>query len=281
MVTFHPDSRLVGLMRSVAPQVAEVLIVDNGSEPDERALVRDTARDSGARVIQNEANRGVAAALNQGCDELSARGHRSILLLDQDALPEPDMVSRLLDVRAAAVAPERVAIVGSGTPFTAAQSRCRGRAWVEMREVITSGSLLDLDAMRVAGPFREDFFVDYVDVEYCLRLRRLGYVIVAACSVTMRHEVGSPQPRRFLFWTVTPSRHSAARRYYITRNRLQVWRRYGTAEPGYLVTDAIRFLKELVKLLLYEERRRAKLASVWRGARDAVRGRTGATIPVG
>lgn len=276
VVTFQPDARVEELMRVTAAQVGELLVVDNGSRQDRRAALLEAAAQVGAAVVQNETNRGIASALNQGCEALAARGYQWILLLDQDTLPSPDMVPSLLWARNACPAPDRVAIVGSATPFSASRRRCRGRVWLEMREVITSGSLLDVGAMRAAGPFRDDFFIDYVDIEYCLRLRRLGYVVIATCSVTMQHAVGDPAPRRFLFWTVTPTRHNAARRYYITRNRLQVWRRYGTSEPAFLATDGLKFCKELLKLLLYEDGRREKLASIWWGVHDAIRGRMGA-----
>jgi len=38
--------------------------------------------------------------------------------------------------------------------------------------VITSGSLLPLATYADIGPFREEFFIDFVDTDYCFRARK-------------------------------------------------------------------------------------------------------------
>jgi rhamnosyltransferase len=35
--------------------------------------------------------------------------------------------------------------------------------------IISSGSALSAAAYRKLGPFREDYFIEYIDIEYCLR----------------------------------------------------------------------------------------------------------------
>jgi rhamnosyltransferase len=74
---------------------------------------------------------------------------------------------------------------------------------------------------------------------------------------------------------VTPTNHSATRRYYITRNRLHVWREYVRHEPAYVMVDMLNSLKELAKLVLFEDDRANKLRSVMHGVSDALRGRSG------
>lgn len=278
IVTHNPDARLYTVLDRVSPQVGAVLVVDNGSSGDALPILADATARVRARVIRNADNLGIAAALNIGCAELARLGFARVLMLDQDSEPMPTMVEDLLRAYEACPWRERVGIIGSATPITAGQRVCRDREWVERTEVITSGSLLDLGVIPAVGRFREDFFIDYVDVEFCLRLRRAGFRIIAPCTPTMLHAVGEPSRRRFLLSTVTPSNHSARRRYYIARNRLSVWRLYGRREPRFLAADALRFVKELVKIVLYEDRKLRKLRGTARGARDAWRGNLGRLV---
>jgi hypothetical protein len=49
-----------------------------------------------------------------------------------------------------------------------------------------------------------------------------------------------------------------------------VWRSYLRTEPAYVARDAWSFLKDMIKLVLFEENRVSKLRAVSRGARDAL-----------
>ena len=72
----------------------ELIIVDNASTDGTRELLRElTQENSRVRLIQNETNRGFAAANNQGLAQ--ARG-RALILLNPDTLVTPGWVESLL-----------------------------------------------------------------------------------------------------------------------------------------------------------------------------------------
>ena len=137
---------------------------------------------------------------------------------------------------------------------------------------MTSGSLLRLAAYEKAGPFRDEFFIDFVDIEYCLRLHASGYRVIQAEQACLEHHVGTRiGPGGWLSVTT----HSPLRKYYKTRNRLRVWQEYGRLFPGYVWRDRSRFLLEFIRLLLFEPEKKAKLGMMWRGIHDYRRGRFG------
>jgi rhamnosyltransferase len=68
VTAFRPGDRLVALVVSLLPQVGRVVVVDDGSGPGYEAVL-DAVRAAGARVVQHETNRGIAAALNTGIAE--------------------------------------------------------------------------------------------------------------------------------------------------------------------------------------------------------------------
>lgn len=276
IVTYNPDERFCERLRVIQKQVGCVAIVDNGSSqiclPEEDLMTRQAIH-----VIRNGRNEGLAYALNQGCRFAVGRGYNWILTLDQDSDPELTLVDNLVAAWNACPFRERVGAVGSSyvTIKGALSSGYSKGAWREAVAVITSGMLFPAAVYQSVGPFREDFFIDYVDIEWSLRLRSRGYKIIVACQAVMFHRMGRPRVHRFLGKTVISTHHHALRRYYITRNRVTVWLRYFNAEPGYILRDMVSFLKEAAKIMLYEDAKVKKLVAILLGLGHALAGKLG------
>jgi rhamnosyltransferase len=275
VVTFDPDEELMRRLTIVREQVDGLVVVDNSLSASRREVVAQAVAATGATLVSNPQNLGIAAALNQGASRALESGYEWLLMLDQDTWPEPFMIDELARAYQACPFRDRLAIVGSAVPETQSYAYCRGRSWAEQEAVITSGSLLRLEAFQRGGPFREDFFIDYVDLEYCLRMRSLGYRVILTCRPTMQHHIGHPRRHRLVYRDVTPTHHSPLRRYYITRNRIVVWRQYARTEPRFVAWDAVACVKEAIKLLFFERDRGAKARAMARGVRDALAGRLG------
>lgn len=269
-VTYHPDPGLAVRVRALSGQVAHIVIVDNGSSELELAPIRDLVTEGTVALIPNGANLGVATALNQGLAWGEERGLDWIVTFDQDSAAEPRLVAEAARVYDAHH--PRIAVIGAGwVSRLGLGTACNSPDGIEVTHVITSGALHHVGIWRVLGGFREDLFIDYVDTEYCLRARTAGYSVVQGCVPTMTHAIGSPTRRRLINRFVTPSNHDRARRYYMTRNRMFVWRSYWRRESGYVVYDMKAAAKELIKLLLFETDRVGKLRAVLAGARDSNR----------
>src|SRR4051812_23363158 len=93
IVTYQPDLALLREIPAVAPQVSRVLVVDNGSTGN---LICSAGSHEKVEVISLHTNLGVATAHNVGIRRASKEGASHVLLLDQDSLPQPDMVEKLL-----------------------------------------------------------------------------------------------------------------------------------------------------------------------------------------
>lgn len=274
VVTYHPDIGLYDRVRKLVGVVDAIVIVDNGSTPAELAQVDRLVRDGIAHAIRNGRNLGIATALNQGVAWAADRGYPWALTLDQDTTPGPDVVveaARCFDVFQAS----RPAVIGASSDT----SSCRADPGRVVTWVLTAGALHSVAAWVDLEGFREDFFIDYVDIEFCLRARANRRAVVAACRPTIRHAVGHPVVHRTPLGTFTPSNHDRVRRYYITRNRIHVWRTYWRTERRYVAFDIKAAGKELVKILMFEADRGRKLMSIGRGLVDAMRGVTGPLGP--
>jgi rhamnosyltransferase len=282
LVTYHPDAEFPVRLRGIARQVGAVVIVDNGSAEAEVAMLRECAADPAVALVLNSENRGVACAMNAGIERAALLGYSWVLLLDQDSLVESDMVETLCAVRESFPDRKHLAIVGSNfwekhrrTPKANRFDSC-GAQWDEVAAVISTGSLLSLPAFSDIGPFREEFFIDYVDTEYCLRARAKGYRVLKTRRPLMFHSIGSPTQHRLLWMKKWTSNHSADRRYYIARNHTVMVRECGRYMLGsWVLISFFSCFKAWKRIALYEQSKRSKIAAVYLGWRDGIRGKMG------
>jgi rhamnosyltransferase len=276
MVSYHPDPELPRRVARILGQVGALVIVDNGSGDEARAMLARIAADARVSLVLNPANLGVARGLNLGVQQARASGFAWVLLLDQDSDLHDGMLRSLIEVLAAYPEAARVAVIGAGYGEETRPAREPWALWEEVESVITSGSLLPLALQAAIGPFREEFFIDYVDIEYCYRARSRGYRVLTTTQPLMSHTIGAPTEHTVLGVTKWTTNHSPDRRYYIARNDTVMLREYGGYPLGSWALKSLgRRLRTCRRIALYERSKVRKIAAVTAGWWDGVCGRMG------
>lgn len=204
IVIYHPgEEQLLRLVGAVAPGLREVVVFANSEvSPETEGSLAEAAAPTACRIIRPGANVGLGAAYDAFLASAREAGDLFVLLLDQDSLPPKDAVPRLADLHARlAAAGERPAVVGpqpldpQGQPMKIAPLPAPAPAGLRdeakrVSFVISSGSLVDVAAAEAIGPFREDYFIDGIDLEWCFRANARGFSIWVAERVTMDHSLG-------------------------------------------------------------------------------------------
>jgi rhamnosyltransferase len=295
VVTYHPDSEYPERLARILPQVGALVIVDNGSNEAELKMLREIAAHPSITLVPNAENLGVARALNIGMQR-AALNSSWALLLDQDSRVDRDMVQRLLAVYAAFPDKDHLAVIGSGfrdlnidaramdidTLDNATVGGASANAWEEKESVITSGSLVPLKAHAAVGPFREEFFIDYVDTDYCFRARAQGLRVIKTREPHMSHAIGAATRHGLLWMNKWTTNHSPDRRYYGARNDTVMLREYGNYRLGSWALKSLgRRLRTCKRIALYEQMKAAKIIAVMQGWWDGVRGHMGPRAQAG
>ncbi|MEV7529245.1 glycosyltransferase family 2 protein [Agrococcus sediminis] len=288
-VTYRPDEAAIGeVLARAAAQVRALVVLDNATPDADGAHWTERIRlPEGVDVERSATNAGLGAAYNRAAAIARERGARFVLLLDQDSLLEPGCVDALLrhaDRRAArgplgAVGPtfvdarsgETAPFVRFGFPLNRKFDAPAGGD-VDVDFLISSGSLIPLEALEAAGPFDEGLFIDSVDMEWCFRAKRAGLQLVGVADARMLHTIGDELVE--LPGGATMFVHSPLRLYMMTRNRVALWRRRGT--PGiWTAQDVPRMLFKLARMTAFAAPRIPNARAMLRGARDGWRGRQG------
>jgi rhamnosyltransferase len=278
VVTYFPRAGYAENFAALMPQVGKLLVVDNGSSEETFAPVEEAARRVGATVVRLGSNLGIATALNVGLKIAREEGFRWLATFDQDSRSTPGMIAEMTRAFESFPRPERLAVLSPayvdralGFSVRERQSEAAGEGWRVLATTMTSGNLVNIEIATAVGGFDDSLFIDYVDHEFCLRLRRHGYWVVEATRATLLHSLGRMERRWFVFKHVKITNHPVTRRYYMSRNRLIVWRLFWRQEPVWVIRDMRRFLFESMYVVLYEKQVGAKLSMSARGLRDGFR----------
>jgi rhamnosyltransferase len=271
VVFYNPLDEHFENIASYLDDVDCLFVVDNSEVPSSETA-RCLEGIAKVRYLPNRENLGIARALNIGAEMALESGCDFLLTMDQDSRACPGMVPTMLacldmiDAATAGILSPEYLPVGAG-PSLPSRSSCE-----EIPVVITSGNLLSLSAYNVAGPFRDDYFIDYVDHEYCLRLRSCGYKIFHVNNAFLKHQIGTITTHRCLYRKILLGNHSPIRRYYSFRNRFYFHETYRRLFPEYFRRFWRDTSRDVLWVLLYESDKIDKLKMMYRGYRDYCEG---------
>lgn len=294
IVTFHPDQDFPSRFDAIAEQVDKVFVVDNGSSSEAVSMLKSLVDKTEHQFIHNLENLGIAAALNQGAQAALADGYEWAVTLDQDSLPAKEMTRCLVETLARRSTNLEVALVGPSISFPSLEDAkplwvrakprykllfervtTRSEDLEDVTYIITSGALTNLNILQKLGFFREDYFIDYVDIEYCLRAKQANYAILVSASAHLEHRLGEISEKSIGAMKFRPRYHNEKRVYFLYRNRIITARKYTKHFPHWFLFDTVQTSYNLVRILAFENNRMQKFRSALRGTFDGLLGKTG------
>lgn len=278
IVTRHHDEELPNRIRDIQAQFSLVIVVDNGSPPASLEMLRTMAESPQVYLAENQANLGIATALNQGVDLALKRGFKWVVTLDQDTRIFADLLTTLISVYEKSG--KNNVMIGSNYWNAHKQQdfiRCTDNAagFRERKTLITSGSLMSSSMFSAIGLFRDDYFIDSVDHEFCLRARRYGWRILISCKPVMSQCIGSCVENASRLRRVMAFNHSPVRKYFIARNTVATVMSYFCQEPAWCVRQGLRLLSDFSSILLFEEDKIKKITAFIVGVAHGVAGKMG------
>ena len=270
IITYNTVNEFSKNVLSLKKHVGEVIVVDNGSNKETLSMLRGLKEE--ITLIELNENKGIAYALNRGIEYAVNNDFQWVLTLDHDSTVSDSMISNMLSVYNSIDESEKEKIVML-TPKHVEEkqmdvvSKSQENKWEYVLTEITSGALTKADFYK-NELYDEKLFIDLVDHDYCLRINSMGYKIIRVNSAILIHNLGESIQKKILGITITPTNHSALRRYYMSRNRKYIWNKYRGTFKEWVIKDKIRFLNEIVKIIAFEDEKLNKLKMIKLGLND-------------
>ena len=132
---------------------------------------------------------------------------------------------------------------------------------------ITSGNLVQVKVFDQIGPYDEGFFIDCIDFDFSLRLRKAGHSFCRVADAAMQHELGEVAGvpaflRRYY------ARHSPTRRYYMYRNFLYMIERYALDFPLFILKLTLSHVSLTVLIAFLDTNPQESYGAIGKGVRD-------------
>ena len=272
IVSYYPDQDFQQRLAALSRQFSAVFWVDNTADTAAAPMLKIN---NTLHYFPQKSNIGLAAALNVGGDEALRAGFDWVITFDQDSDPVPDFLEQ--HIACWKQSKSQPFIFGCNYYDVADHASPRFRKGEYVRKcptVITSGCLMFLPIWREVGMFCDDYFIDGVDHEICLRARSRGLVVARHGRVLMQHRIGE----KTADFKLLPYTHPALRKYYSTRNGVRNIRRYSLTDPLWVLRKCLSLGWELIILLLLEPDKELKIKAMRRGFVDALKGKSGRSL---
>jgi rhamnopyranosyl-N-acetylglucosaminyl-diphospho-decaprenol beta-1,3/1,4-galactofuranosyltransferase len=282
--------RQLDALRRQTRKIDEIIVVDNASSDDTLKLLASDYPE--VTVLNLPKNGGVGGAFSAGLAyTTTVKKHDWTWLLDDDSVPSAEALEKLLaGLQRLGEDAENTAILAPMAVHKETQLAYPGYFWRNglrppragaakeeisfVDIVISSGTLIRKEAIERVGLPRADFFMDCVDIELCLRLRRNGYRIAVVTDCRFDHAIGDPRRVNLFGFHRSWADHAPWREYYITRNELfTIWTYY----PDWKTKSSIvrRLLRHAAGVVLFGKHKMSCLRMMYHGFVDGRAGRLG------
>jgi GT2 family glycosyltransferase len=300
--------QLLDALLNQSEPIAEIILVDNASSDGTTRMIKQTFPQ--VTLFANPSNTGVGGGYAQGMEYAFKKGYNWIWLLDADSLPQVSALEQLMTalVNLMPVHP-RIGILAS-SPINPSTGQIYGgfiqkglfhevpkeithyKKLVLVDTVVSSGCLVRNQVVQDVGLPRTDFFMDFVDAEYNLRVRKKGYEIISVPTSIIYHQIG--KPRILKFHTASSSvcsrlakmsflsSHPAWRQYYAIRNELYTfWHEFRSYRALFRLMLAI--TAKLFETMIFDDADKIlRVKYIFLGIQDGLKKKLGKTIiPVG
>ncbi len=294
VVTCNASHTIVPTLKALTTQtrpLQHIIVVDNASHDNTRTLLKDwQAEDEQHRHVLLRGDRNLGSAQNLGFVQAKKLGAAWTLLMDHDSFADTQMLMMMEHSLSYYPHAEKLGIIApnlldvhskrqSYYPVINGQFKVSRVGFSSEKVyldavlgVIASGSLVRMSVYDDIGGMREDFEIDYLDKEFCLRVVRAGYQIIALRDAVLCHELGQAQDHKLGKWTITTTNHSPERVYTIFRNRVRTWYAHARAIPAFMLYDVAAMCYDILRMGMFEDNTTKKLSRAWRGFWDGMGG---------
>jgi len=238
IVTFNPlIHKVLNIVESLKNYDYRIIIVDNFSD-NQLEFKEVISGHSEIKFISLSNNLGIAYGQNIAINYAYENKFDYIIFFDQDSFINNSLISNLLFEFSNLSLSHNVAAIGprfidekKGFYFPALKFNKNGlidkvsveniKSPMEVSFLISSGTLVSINALRDIGLMRDEFFIDFVDTEWCFRALSKGYKLFMSEKAIMKHSIGDDTLKIANFNIPV---HSGFRRYYRIRNLFFMWK---------------------------------------------------------
>ena len=239
----------------------DVTIVLDNSKEDHKEQIFSVIKNPGKMLyIHFPYNIGLCAALNKGIEKAKKLGCEWALLMDSDSMFLTDIIgvytryltqNKMQDI--AVLAPVHIFDRSTEKKFCGSRS---------VKWTMTSGCLYRIDVFCRVGGFKKELFVDGLDIDYCYKIRTLGYKVIELSDAKLKHFPAETKSISFLRLKLSYGVASPWRYYMQARAIIWLILKY------HQVIDVFRYLYKWIKVVLLFDNKKKYIKEMLVGSKE-------------
>lgn len=229
VILYHPEKDILVNIDSYLHDVDHLYVYDN-SEVIDPKIKQCILALGNITYIGNGRNIGLSSAYNEVAKIAATKGMDWLITFDQDSRAASSMISKLKEFVESDICKKDVGIVA---PILSQSEELKGQKYITyLDKVYQSGAMFRLDILIELNGFDEILFIDYVDYEYCVRMRLAGYTIARVNNAILKHNINDEDVKEVFVDGIRLliNKYSPMRYYYISRNSLYCKDLYKTTD---------------------------------------------------
>ena len=258
VVLYNPTKDEIKNINTYLLNVGCAVVVDNSAQNNEQLVEKLVHDKDKVKYYTEQKNLGLCKAINLGVTLLKEKGCKWALLFDADSKLGSDIVSvykKAINAykgkSVALFAPVHMFERSKATPY---------RGYKNVDWSMTSGWLINIEIFERQNGFFEELFVDGLDMDYCFKSHKNGYLVVECGEAIINHHPA--ETRKFLgfkYGIALPYRY-----YMQARQLIWCWRRY--KKPKILGI----YLYKWAKVLLLFDHKIEYIKNMAKGTSDGI-----------
>ena len=227
VILYHPNRNFIENLATYQPFIDKIYVFDNTEKGCD--LKEQIIGFSKVEYFHDGVNNAIAKRLNTAAKKAISEGFDWLLMMDQDSKFTHNSlkyyVNGIENCPLKAFTPifclNYLRENKESSPISETQ---------EIDLFITSGSVLNLKLFPIIGNFDEALFIDFVDTEYSLRCKKLGYKIIQFTNIFLVHQLGTLVKRASIKTLYLKKKlktiYDPIRYYYLCKNNLYIQKKY-------------------------------------------------------
>jgi rhamnosyltransferase len=264
VVLFNPTKKDLRNILDYVYKVDRTLIIDNSESNhfDELcSFIKIDNRD--VMYKHNKKNLGLSKTMNDGIKYLQSLGCKWVLTMDHDS----NFKTNIIDVYKNYIESNNTRKVAVLAPLFD-YDRHKERPYEGFKNVnwkMMSGNFLNTNVFLKLNGFKEIFFVDGLDMEYCLHAKEKGYKVIECGQAILKHKPAETRSIQVYGKTIFKYGYASPLRYYYQAKSLTwICIKYRNFEIFMI------YLYKLFKILFLFDKKLLFLSNYVKGTKEGI-----------
>lgn len=225
---YKPDVEKLKInLREISVYAEKIYLLVNDKSFDMDFSDISESKDS-IQMILNNKNIGLSSAFNIALKQAEKEGFDEAVLFDQDSFLSKDDFERMNREFTELKKEKLIMCIGPSlrvygnilpTPkWTLSKELKTAEKVLSVKNIITSGMILDIDSALRIGGFEDSLPVDFCDFYFCYKAVFNGYYVLKSTDAFLTHEIGNASMK---IGKSTVHFHAPYRNYFLVRDTLR------------------------------------------------------------